>query len=77
MGQKVSHDTQISNLKALISESVELRNATDPNQGPSPEEGVRLICAFIRIKQPELRAAIVKLATQMADVKALTTPVQN
>jgi hypothetical protein len=75
MGQKVSHDTQISNLKALISESVQLRNATDPNQGPSPEEGVRLIRAFIRIKQ--VRAAIVKLATQMADVRALTTPVQN
>jgi hypothetical protein len=33
-----------------------------------PEEGVRLIRAFIRIKQPELRAAIIKLATQMADV---------
>jgi hypothetical protein len=43
----------------------------------SPEEGVRLIRAFIRIKQPELRAAIVKLATQMADVRALTMPVQN
>jgi hypothetical protein len=37
-----------------------------------PEEGVRLIRAFIRIKQPELRAAIIKLATQMAD-GALTT----
>jgi hypothetical protein len=34
---------------------------------PSPEEGVRLIRAFIRIKQPELRAAIIKLATQIAD----------
>jgi hypothetical protein len=33
----------------------------------SPEEGVRLIRAFIRIKQPELRAAIIKLATQIAD----------
>ncbi len=29
----------------------------------SPEEGVRLIRAFIRIKQPELRAAIIKLTT--------------
>ena len=35
----------------------------------SPEEGVRLIRAFIRIKQPELRAAIINLATQMADVR--------
>jgi hypothetical protein len=43
----------------------------------SPEEGVHLICAFIRIKQPELRAAIVKLATQMADVQALTMPIPN
>jgi hypothetical protein len=43
----------------------------------SPEEGVRLIHAFIRIKQPELRAAIIKLTTQMADVGALTKPVQN
>jgi hypothetical protein len=34
----------------------------------SAEEGARLIRAFIRIKQPELRAAIIKLATQMADV---------
>ncbi len=43
----------------------------------SPEEGVRLISAFIRIKQPELRAAIIKLTTQVADVRALTAPVQN
>jgi hypothetical protein len=33
----------------------------------SPEEGVRLIRAFIRIKQPELRTAIIKLVTQIAD----------
>ena len=33
----------------------------------SPEEGVRLIRAFIRVKQPELRAAIIKLVTQIAD----------
>jgi hypothetical protein len=38
----------------------------------SPEEGVRLIRAFIRIKQPELRAAIIKLTTQMADKRAST-----
>ena len=43
----------------------------------SPEEGVRLIRAFIRIKQPELRAAIIKLTTQMADDRALTMQVQN
>jgi len=43
----------------------------------SPEEGVRLILGFVRIKQPELRAAIIKLATQIADVRAFTKPVQN
>ena len=43
----------------------------------SPEEGARLIRAFIRIKQPELRAAIIKLTTQMADDRALTIQVQN
>jgi hypothetical protein len=37
----------------------------------SPEEGVHLIRAFIRIKQPELRAAIIKFTTQMADEGAL------
>ena len=43
----------------------------------SPEEGVRLIRAFIRINQPELRAAIINLVTQIADVRALTVPAQN
>ena len=42
----------------------------------SPEEGVGLIRAFIRIKQPELRAAIINLVTQIAD-GALTMSVQN
>jgi hypothetical protein len=43
----------------------------------SPEEGVRLIREFLRIKQPELRAAIINLATRMADGGALTIPTQN
>ena len=43
----------------------------------SPEEGVRLIRAFIRVRQPELRAAIIKLVTQIADVRALAMPAQN
>jgi hypothetical protein len=38
----------------------------------SDEEGARFIHAFIRIKQPELRAALINLATEMADVKAST-----
>jgi hypothetical protein len=34
----------------------------------TPEEGGRLIRAFIRIKHPELRAAIIKLTTRVANV---------
>ena len=34
----------------------------------TPEEGRRLIRAFIRIKHPELRAAIIKLTTRVANV---------
>jgi hypothetical protein len=34
----------------------------------TPEEGGRLIRAFIRIKDPELRAAIIKLTTRVANV---------
>jgi hypothetical protein len=43
----------------------------------SPEEGVLLIRAFLRIKQPELRAAIIKLATRMADLGLSPAPAQN
>jgi hypothetical protein len=43
----------------------------------SPEEGAHLMRAFIRIKQPRFRAAIIKLATQIADGKAFATPTQN
>jgi hypothetical protein len=42
-----------------------------------PEEGVRLIRAFICIKQPEFRAAIIKLTTQIADDRALMIRIQN
>jgi hypothetical protein len=35
----------------------------------SPEEGERLIRAFIRIQQPTMRAAIIRLARQMALIK--------
>lgn len=59
-------------------------NVSDTNVAREPmeiyasaEEGARLIRAFIGIKQPELRAAIIKLATEMADVKASTQPVQS
>jgi hypothetical protein len=35
----------------------------------SPEEGGRLIRAFIRIKHPELRAAIINLTTRIENVR--------
>jgi hypothetical protein len=43
----------------------------------SPEEGVLLIRAFLRIKQPELRAAIIDLATRMADLGSSIAPAHN
>jgi hypothetical protein len=36
----------------------------------TPEEGARLIHAFVRINQADLRAAIVKLTTQLAEIEA-------
>ena len=42
----------------------------------SPEEGVLLIRAFLRIKQPELRAAIIDLATRLADLGSSIAPAQ-
>jgi hypothetical protein len=35
----------------------------------TPEEGQRLIHLFVRIKQPELRAGLIKIAARMAEVK--------
>jgi hypothetical protein len=43
----------------------------------SPEEGVLLIRAFLRIKQPELRAAIIDLATRLADLGSSIAPAQS
>jgi hypothetical protein len=43
----------------------------------SAEEGASLIRVFVRIKQPELRAAIIKLVTQIADVRASSKPAQS
>jgi hypothetical protein len=43
----------------------------------SPEEGVLLIRAFLRIRQPELRAAIIDLATRLADLGSSIAPAQN
>jgi hypothetical protein len=43
----------------------------------SPEEGVLLIRAFLRIGQPELRAAIIDLATRLADLGSSIAPAQK
>jgi hypothetical protein len=43
----------------------------------SPEEGVLLIRAFLRIRQPESRAAIINLATRLADLGSSIAPAQN
>ena len=43
----------------------------------SPEEGILLIGAFLRIKQPELRAAIIDLATRLADLGSSKAPAQK
>jgi hypothetical protein len=43
----------------------------------SPEEGILLIRAFLRIKHPELRAAIIDLATRMADLGSSIAPAQS
>jgi hypothetical protein len=40
----------------------------------SAEEGARLMRVFVRIKEPDARAAIIKLVTEMAGVRALTKP---
>src|SRR5208283_2622032 len=38
---------------------------------PSPNEGVALIHAFLRIEQPEVRAAIIQLLNSLSDVDPL------
>ena len=73
-------DSTASLLESLLrSEHGDRRNTSFVHESieisASPEEGVRLIRAFVRIKQPELRAAIIKLATQIAEGRALTRSV--
>ena len=51
--------------------------ATPVEISASPEEGVLLIRAFLRIKQPELRAAIIDLATRLAYLGSSIAPAQN
>jgi len=37
-----------------------------PSAGPMPDEGLRLISAFIKIEDPEARAQLVQLAERFA-----------
>jgi hypothetical protein len=58
-----------ANVRSLAREPMEIY--------ASAEEGASLMRVFIRIKQRDARAAIIKLATQMAEVGAHTKPVQS
>ena len=65
-------DTMESILEIFLRRKREERSSTRSVHNSTdiyapPEEGVRLMRAFIHIKQPELRAAIITLVTQMAD----------
>jgi hypothetical protein len=55
------------------SEVEEMGNASATGESfeiyAAPEEGQRLIRVFMRIKRPELRAALIKVAARMVDVK--------
>jgi hypothetical protein len=74
-------ETKMKDFIDYLSESL-LRNKhgdvpTPVEISASPEEGVVLIRAFLRIKQPELRAAIIDLATRMADLRSSIAPAQK
>jgi hypothetical protein len=38
---------------------------------PAPEDGARLLRAFVNIRQPALREAIIELVTRMSEVNDL------
>jgi hypothetical protein len=78
---KGSIESIVDNLSKISSQ---YSRANDASVAPeameiyaSAEEGARLMRVFIRIKQPDARAAIIKLATQMAEVRATTKPIQS
>jgi hypothetical protein len=79
--EATTQDSIESLLKSILRSKDGYRNTNFAHQpieiSASPEEGVRLVRAFIRIKQPELRAAIITLATQIADGGAFATPARN
>jgi hypothetical protein len=59
-GQKVNRNTKINNSNDLVSESVQLPNANDPN------EGIRLIRAFLKIKERAWREKLIRFAEDLA-----------
>jgi hypothetical protein len=54
----------------LQSELEEMGTTSAPHEiYATSEEGQRLIRFFVRIKQPELRAALIKIAARMVDAR--------
>jgi hypothetical protein len=41
---------------------------TEPTTSPNPEEGLRLVRAFLRIKNPTLREAVIHFVEDLAGV---------
>jgi hypothetical protein len=56
----MNSNTKESNPKDLVSKSVRLPNTMDP------KEGVRLIKAFLGIKEPGRRERLIRLAEDLA-----------
>jgi hypothetical protein len=59
-GRKVNHKTKINNSNDLVRGSIQLRNATDPS------EGIRLIKAFLKIKERGWREKLIRFAEDLA-----------
>jgi hypothetical protein len=57
--------------KKLPPEFARLLSSFESTEGPSPEEGLRLIKAFMSIKDPALRTTILEIVDKIAG--ALTT----
>jgi hypothetical protein len=63
----VNQNIKISNPKDQMSESVQLPNATDPSErAPLINEGIRLIKAFIDIKDSSSREKLIRFAEDLA-----------
>ena len=62
----------IDGLREMLQSQIESHLAADADRDPlteapaSPEEGAELIRAFMRVKQPEVRAAIIELTMNLS-----------